>query len=464
VPSAVPEAASPVVAKEGDDDDGGAFVAPNAFSDAPAALTDKEFGEMLHKNAIVLVNFYAPWCFWSNRLTPAWSAVARRLHGRAYSQSVKFIKVDCTSPTGSELCKAQAIHAFPSIRLYRGSTHAFEPYEYGREENVLWLHLVKTAAETLVAEMQEAAPGQGSGLSQQISHVSKDLREVMDRRSRGLDEDWSEDALSAEDEVQEDRDLLAQIQQAVSSITGAKGVASARIQQAAGGGIPEGEAEAHAVNEHSTDLVLGLLQRTATERSADDDSIEPWPESETHEGCNLFGYIDVSRAPGTLHFAPHSARHSFNFSSVNTTHHVDHLSFGLELSVRERGRLPPSVQSQLTTLDGYEFITTQPHETQEHHVNIMPTSFGRADQKSIETYQFTATSHGRTRDTLPSLLISYDVSPIHAHIVERSRATSEFVVSLCAIVGGAVSVFGIVDAMLFTGTNVVKKRIGGKSF
>ena len=50
-----------------------------------------------------------------------------------------------------------------------------------------------------------------------------------------------------------------------------------------------------------------------------------------------------------------------------------------------------------------------------------------------------------------------------AQLVIKDRAFSDFILSLCAIVGGAVSVFGIVDAMLFTGTNVVKKSMG-KSF
>jgi len=229
-------------------------------------------------------------------------------------------------------------------------------------------------------------------------------------------------------------------------------------------GLADDAAEAHAVTERSSDVVLGLLssRRGAfDERGAEDEPSDVWQESETHEGCTLFGYIDVSRAPGTLHIAPHSARHSFDFTAVNTTHHIDHLSFGLELTARERRRLPTDVVSQLTTLDGYSFIATEPHETQEHHVNIMPTSFGTLnDRNSIETYQFTATSHGRTRDTLPSLLISYDVSPIHAHIVETSEAFSDFLVSLCAIVGGAVSVFGIVDGLLHATTDAVKKSMG----
>ena len=450
--------AEPAPVVGGGDEEGGAFTPTTPFFDGPLNANTAQFTKLLQDNAIVMVNFYAPWCFWSNRLTPAWSAVARRLHGRAYSQSVKFVKIDCTSANGKEVCTGQAIHAFPSVRIYRGSTHAFEPYEYGREENVLWLHLVKTAAETLVSAMQEAPAEQRQAYTQQIAHVSKDLRDVMDRRAKGLDEDWSEDALSAEEEVQEDRDLLDQIQQAVSSITGAKGAPAHKMANLAH--LAPHEREAHAVTEHATDVVLGLLQRSQPERSAEDDAAEPWPESETHEGCNLFGYIDVSRAPGTLHFSPHSARHSFNFSSVNTTHHIDHLSFGLELSARQRSYLPKQVRSQLASLDGFEFIATLPHETQEHHVNIMPTSFAQGTNKPIETYQFTATSHGRTRDTLPSVLISYDVSPIHARIKEKSRALSEFLISLCAIVGGAVSVFGIVDAMVYGTANAVKKSIG----
>ena len=240
----------------------------------------------------------------------------RRLHLRAWSRSVQVIKIDCTSTTGQEFCKTQAIHAFPSVRIYRGSTHAFEPYEFGREENTLWLHLVKTAAEVLVSEMQGATLDARKEYAQQIAHVSKDLKEVMERRAQGLDEDWSEDALSAEEEVEEDRDLLAQIQRAVSSIAGAKGgITSTSILKS---GVSGDADEAHAVHELTTDMVLGLLQRAQPERSTDEVALEPWIEAETHEGCNIFGYIDVSRAPGTLHFAPHSARHSFDFSSVNT--------------------------------------------------------------------------------------------------------------------------------------------------
>lgn len=79
------------------------------------------------------------------------------------------------------------------------------------------------AAEVVVNKMQDMPQEMRKTYTQQISHISTDLKEVMERREQGLDEDWSEDALSAEEEVKEERDLLLEIDAAVRSITGAKG-------------------------------------------------------------------------------------------------------------------------------------------------------------------------------------------------------------------------------------------------
>ena len=336
----------------------------------------------------------------------------------------------------------------------------------------MWLHLVKNAAELLVSRMQELPPDERKEYGQQIAHASSDLKAVMGRRKQGLDEDWSEDALSAEEEVVEDRDLLQRISEAVSSVTGAKGVPPQAVSWVArSGGLGEAEAEAHIVSEKSSDVILGLLahpERAPREYGGggggEEEEEEDWVESETHEGCNLFGFVEVSRAPGAMHLFPHAARHSFNFSSLNTSHHIDHLSFGLELSARERRRLPPHVTEQLAALDGSWFIANKARETLEHHVNIMPTSVqgggvaGRGLSQFVQTYQFTATSHGRTRETMPSLVISFDVSPIHAQIVDEGQTLADFVVNLCAIVGGAFAVFGIIDSLVFAGGSAIRKK------
>ena len=130
------------------DADDGSYVPSTIFSGEPSAMEEAEFEAIVKANPGVMVNFMAPWCFWSNKLTPDWLACGKRLHKRAYSQSVGFLRVDCTK--SRKLCETQMVHAFPTIRTYRGTIHSYEPYEFGREENVLWLHLVKMAAETVV--------------------------------------------------------------------------------------------------------------------------------------------------------------------------------------------------------------------------------------------------------------------------------------------------------------------------
>jgi hypothetical protein len=296
--------------------------------------------------------------------------------------------------------------------------------------------------------------------------------------------------------VEEDSGLLKSIDEAVRAITNSKGVRPGELHALGGGD----ETERTLLEERSSSLVLGLItnERQGVGGGDEPEMLEAMPGANAHEGCVLFGYVDVSRAPGTLHVAPHSARHSFDFSKVNVSHHIDHLSFGLELPAKARARLPAEVQTKLLGLDGREFaaltnhqvtptltlpLTTDPdprstpnpnpnpnphpHQTLEHHVNIMPTSLraGSSISSPIETYQFTSTSHSRTKDALPSLIVSYEVSPIQVRITATHQPLSEFLINLCAIVGGAFAIFGILDAVVFEGGNIVKKKMGiGKQF
>ena len=46
--------------------------------------------------------------------------------------------------------------------------------------------------------------------------------------------------------------------------------------------------------------MLGLLTGRVPDERAAGDGEEPWQESETHEGCSIFGYVDVSPRAGTL--------------------------------------------------------------------------------------------------------------------------------------------------------------------
>ena len=71
------------------------------------------------------------------------------------------------------------------MRIYRGSIHAYEPYEFGREENLLWLHLVKLAAEVVISTLKELPNDDRRPFQEQVSHISQDLKLVMERREQG---------------------------------------------------------------------------------------------------------------------------------------------------------------------------------------------------------------------------------------------------------------------------------------
>jgi hypothetical protein len=162
------------------------------------------------------------------------------------------------------------------------------------------------------------------------------------------------------DQVEEDSGLLKSIDEAVRAITNSKGVRPGELHALGGGD----ETERTLLEERSSSLVLGLItnERQGVGGGDEPEMLEAMPGANAHEGCVLFGYVDVSRAPGTLHVAPHSARHSFDFSKVNVSHHIDHLSFGLELPAKARARLPAEVQTKLLGLDGREFAALTNHQ------------------------------------------------------------------------------------------------------
>ena len=91
--------------------------------DGAMALTEASHAAIEHKYPLLLVNFYAPWCPWSQRMNPVWEAAARTLHGRYPPGSdgrLLLAKVDCT--VERPLCVQAGIQGFPSVRVFRGGS------------------------------------------------------------------------------------------------------------------------------------------------------------------------------------------------------------------------------------------------------------------------------------------------------------------------------------------------------
>ncbi|KAL6999229.1 Protein disulfide-isomerase 5-4 [Sarracenia purpurea var. burkii] len=102
------------------------------YAEGSISLGDRNFDRIRHNHPILVVNFYAPWCYWSNRLKPSWEKAAKIIRERFCQKSdTKLIfrydpavdgrillgKVDCTEEI--DLCRRHHIQGYPSIRIFR---------------------------------------------------------------------------------------------------------------------------------------------------------------------------------------------------------------------------------------------------------------------------------------------------------------------------------------------------------
>ncbi|XP_052207300.1 protein disulfide isomerase-like 5-4 [Diospyros lotus] len=127
------------------------------YAEGSIALGERNFDRISHKHQILAVNFYAPWCYWSNRLKPSWEKAANIIKGRYDPETdgrIVLGKVDCTEE--ADLCRRHHIQAYPSIRVFRKGSdvrddhghHDHESYYGDRDTD----SLVKTF-ENLVASI-----------------------------------------------------------------------------------------------------------------------------------------------------------------------------------------------------------------------------------------------------------------------------------------------------------------------
>lgn len=97
----------------------GAVPATVVTDDYDHPIDFAHFESLVAKYPVVVVNFYAPWCPWCQRLEPTWDAVAAEVKAR-YPEAdgrLRLAKVDCTIEVA--LCRAHQITGFPSLRVFR---------------------------------------------------------------------------------------------------------------------------------------------------------------------------------------------------------------------------------------------------------------------------------------------------------------------------------------------------------
>ena len=101
--------------------------------------------------------------------------------------------------------------------------------------------------------------------------------------------------------------------------------------------------------------------------------------------------------------------------------------------------------------------------TQEHYIKVVPTVLRDLGHKETRLYQYSAQHSYIPEDTgaKPSAMFRYDLQPMQVVVTQTKRSFADFLTSVCAIVGGVFTVFGLMDSMVYYGQReLVKQGIG----
>lgn len=101
-----------------------------------APITSSEFESTIASNDYTVVDFFAPWCIWCQRLAPTWEAFAESVEGDILN--LKVVTVDCVAE--SDLCGDQGVQAYPTVRFFskkKGHEHGVSDFHNDRTVGAL---------------------------------------------------------------------------------------------------------------------------------------------------------------------------------------------------------------------------------------------------------------------------------------------------------------------------------------
>eukprot|EP01004_Peranema_trichophorum_P006153 NODE_4987_length_1084_cov_46.464100_g4434_i0.p1 GENE.NODE_4987_length_1084_cov_46.464100_g4434_i0~~NODE_4987_length_1084_cov_46.464100_g4434_i0.p1 ORF type:complete len:318 (-),score=60.80 NODE_4987_length_1084_cov_46.464100_g4434_i0:50-1003(-) len=186
------------------------------------------------------------------------------------------------------------------------------------------------------------------------------------------------------------------------------------------------------------------------------------------EGCNVVGYVELNKVPGSFHISAHGAHAEVAkyLGSLNVNHFIHTFHLGeerlnpLEYQVPHLSRFEGSLHPLDSTRREEDVITTY-----EYFMNIIPTIYSNPDLIDLKAYQMTVHSHQfpTGHSQMSAVFFRYQLSPITVKFIKRKRTLSHFLTYVCAIVGGVFTVAGLLNSLLHSAMRIVRKNVLGKS-
>lgn len=228
---------------------------------------------------------------------------------------------------------------------------------------------------------------------------------------------------------------------------------------------------------------------------------EGWTEKiaqQNSEGCRISGMVRVNKVIGNFHFS-HGKAFQNNFMHVqqlvpylkdNNHHDFGHVIHKFQFEADYQGTSPSdahtivgdltrSLKKKLNIVNPLDGAIVHPEESDymyQYFLKVVSTSFNLLSGGTINSHQYSVTqferdikggnapgkeghghftSHGVA--AVPGVYINYEISPMKVIHTETRQSFAHFLTSTCAIVGGVLTVAGILDSVIFSS----RKRLAG---
>ena len=164
-------------------------------------------------------------------------------------------------------------------------------------------------------------------------------------------------------------------------------------------------------------------------------------------------------------------------------HAIRSLSFGDPMT---GVKLPANFEP----LQGKDTKGKDPMASHDYTLKIVPTVYTDINRRTRFGYQYTAVykgqflyykhsrrksagnipliilldfvAYGHGQRVMPAIWFRYEVSPITVKYTHKKKPIYHFLTTFCAIIGGTFTVAGMIDSMIFSAHNMVKKASEGK--
>ncbi|OAV98407.1 hypothetical protein PTTG_05555 [Puccinia triticina 1-1 BBBD Race 1] len=223
---------------------------------------------------------------------------------------------------------------------------------------------------------------------------------------------------------------------------------------------------------------------------------EHWSErikEQSKEGCNINGILKVNKVIGNFHLSPgrsfqthqvhvHDLVPYLQDSNLHDFGHVIHNFAFMDANQPTETAYTLRLKRTLgivNPLDGVKAHTEASNYMFQYFLKVVGTQFQLLDGQVAKTHQYSVTQYERDLDNsdksdadelghltshghsgVPGVFFNYEISPMQVVHQEYRQSFAHFATSTCAIVGGVLTVAGLLDSFVYGAQNRMK---GGSS-